>query len=914
MSTFSEPSSSQKVLKPTIPAARPSNRAVKWLVALAAFCLVSISVAGYFYHRYQMAAIAGEYLRLLVIGPSTLHTGVRAQFDISTTQVTGTPLSMPVEVDLYSPDGKRILGQKVTSDTEGRLQFVIPADMSLPGSVTLKVAASHNGVSEQMTAPLDVYSVQQITRLSLDKPLFQPGETVLYRSLTLSQFSLTVDREVSVHFEIIDPSGNVLAKSQFDATTDRGVCSGSYAIPDDLPGGQYALVARSINGSFHEAMQKFFVRRYRQPRVNKELVFLRESYAPGEKVEADFTAKRADGKPASAARLRVLAVVDGKTVLEKNEQTDGAGALRIDFKLPDKIERGDGQLTVVIDEGGAREATAKTIPISLEILEVNFFPECGDLVAGLENRVYFICRDSLDRPVNISGVVVNENDQIITAVETLYNGMGQFSITPRAGITYRLKIIAPAGVEEEPKLPPAKTDCPIVLSTGTGVFGASEPLEFNIRSTKADVPLVVCAWRRGVLVGQMALVTRKNGTNPVVLFLPDNMGGVIRITAFDYGINPDQSDPQAPKPLVERLVYRRSDRRLNVNAADKREHYSPGEKVNINLTVTNEKNEPTAAVLGVSVVDKILFALVDDHTPSLTTYFLLTSDIENPDALEDADFYLSGDKTSPVSSATALDLLLGTQGRPFTQKNEQRSKEQRLETARFANTTSLSGPSSPPMLSDNLGRIRKDYEKNLAAYHSDRSQILYTTISVSFLASWGLLVLVMMLGLFRIVKGASFWLPVLSTVACSALIGALLTNHQRISNAARPIAPFLPYQAPDSKSAVKSAAETLKKPAEVKSAEKSDARLSGSGQGVVSPSGQGFQLEQLIDPDKYRRDFTKTLYWKPLMIAGPDGKASLSFSLPDSISTYRLSADAHGDGRIGSARIDVSTQKAGKSD
>ena len=90
----------------------------------------------------------------------------------------------------------------------------------------------------------------------------------------------------------------------------------------------------------------------------------------------------------------------------------------------------------------------------------------------------------------------------------------------------------------------------------------------------------------------------------------------------------------------------------------------------MSLAVTNEKNEPVAAVLGVSVVDQALFALAGDHTPTMTTQFLLTSEIENPEDLENADFYLSEDKSSSVPAAVALDLLLGTQGwRRFSDNN-----------------------------------------------------------------------------------------------------------------------------------------------------------------------------------------------------------------------------------------------------
>ena len=137
--------------------------------------------------------------------------------------------------------------------------------------------------------------------------------------------------------------------------------------------------------------------------------------------------------------------------------------------------------------------------------------------------------------------------------------MGAFSFTPTAGTTYRLKITEPAGVGNEPKLPAVSTDSEVVLSTGAGVFPAEKPLEFNIRSAKAGLPLVVAAYCRGVQVGEQPIVTKGVGeeANPVTIALDDAVGGVIRLTVYDYGVTP-------PKPVAERLVYRRPAGKLNV--------------------------------------------------------------------------------------------------------------------------------------------------------------------------------------------------------------------------------------------------------------------------------------------------------------------------------------------------------------
>ena len=49
------------------------------------------------------------------------------------------------------------------------------------------------------------------------------------------------------------------------------------------------------------------------------------------------------------------------------------------------------------------------------------------------------------------------------------------------------------------------------------------------------------------------------------------------------------------------------------------------------------------AVLGLAVVDDSLLKLADDDSAAMPTHFYLTSEVEKPEDLEKADFYLSDD-------------------------------------------------------------------------------------------------------------------------------------------------------------------------------------------------------------------------------------------------------------------------------
>ena len=109
-------------------------------------------------------------------------------------------------------------------------------------------------------------------------------------------------------------------------------------------------------------------------------------------------------------------------------------------------------------------------------------------------------------------------------------------------------------------------------SADPGVFPAGAPLQFHVRTDKAGLPLVAAAYCRGVQVGQQPLVSGGSGAadNLVTIPLDEPIGGVIRLVVYDYSFTP-------PKPVAERLVYRRPGWRLNVQATPDRKQYAPGQ-------------------------------------------------------------------------------------------------------------------------------------------------------------------------------------------------------------------------------------------------------------------------------------------------------------------------------------------------
>jgi hypothetical protein len=767
----------------------PWARKTNWTVLITAILLLGISVSGYWYHRRQIADIAAEHLRLVVTGPSVLYSGAAAEYLVRTTSVTGKGVPAQIGFTLYASDEKVLWVRKEKAPENGIMRVSVPVehiatDRSLE-PVRLEVTAIYQEQLAQAHARLAVEPAEYVTQLVADRKTYLPGETVYYRSLTLSRFSLVADRRTTVQFEVIDPYGKPLPDSSRQSTTERGICGGEFAIPEKQSPGQYVLRAGSLDGSFTSQRLEFQIA---QTRI-----------APAKKPEETAS--------------------------------------------PSKVD-------------------------------VQFYLEGGALAANLDNRVYFAARDQSGAAVDIKGMIQDDNGTDRAIVDETHNGMGRFHFTPLAGRQYYLKITNPSGIKQDIALPKASTEQRIAITTGSGAFKASEPVELNIRSAPeaAAMPLVVTAECRGVQVGSQITTTNpKEGIATISIPLEENIGGVIRLTAYDYSHNP-------PKEVADRLVFRQTHGALKVDVKSRREKQGSGEKINLTISTTNEKNAAMPAAIGVSVVDESLLGTSDEREPTLPERFLFDGEIDSPERLAGSVNYLYADS---AEAAAALDLLLGTQDRRMGMDKEAASQQTPNSGEKQPAKTAVSTDSRAPMLFDNLKEIRDNYDQSLLIYRQRQSQLLYALTTVCFFGGQGLLLLVVMLGLMRIVWGMRFWLPAVAVSLCCLVLGETLTESRRLSAPHEDAVAFVSYSGPSlqqRKPGVDSAAATK--------GEEEPARQSG--------------VEEPTHSSVYK-PLAGIVYWRPLLTTGVDGRATVSFDLPNTGGPFRALIDAHADGRLAHA-------------
>ena len=302
--------------------------------------------------------------------------------------------------------------------------------------MTLLVSANRKeGLSSELNQPLSVAQPVYVTHLATDKPMYQPGDIVHFRSLTLDRSTHRPAQDAlnflytyttptgAVH--TIQQGGNSLRQNDPwngaevkgpDGQPLRGVGAGMFLLGPEAPGGEYKLTVRELQNRFPPQERKFVVNAYQKPRLNKTLDFNRKTYGPKDEVQALCKALRADGGPVKEKDVEVTVTIDGKTYDAKGEASGNPIWVQDRRGRPGnralpaagKDRQGPGQRGGEVQRRGQRRGDRPAHPDRAENLQVDFFPEGGDLIAGLPNRVYFTARTMLDRPADLKGVLLED--------------------------------------------------------------------------------------------------------------------------------------------------------------------------------------------------------------------------------------------------------------------------------------------------------------------------------------------------------------------------------------------------------------------------------------------------------------------------------------------------------------------------
>jgi len=342
-----------------------------------------------------------------------------------------------------------------------------------------------------------------------------------------------------------------------------------------------------------------------------------------------------------------------------------AGTANGDFALPDTLRQGNYRIrayTNYMRNAGSGYFFNKAITIINTIkstktktslntatgkTDVQFFPEGGYLVNGISTKVAFKAIAPNGLGTAIKGTITDSKGQEVAQFTSKHLGMGEFAMTPVAGVTYQAKIINADGTESTVTLPKA-IDKGYVLS-----IADSDPQNLSVKITTSRSLFADDPTRQVTLVAQSAgkiYYTAKSKTG-AALFT-----SVIPKSTFPSGIAQFTLFSSTGEPLNERLAFIQNPDQLNLNVTADKQVYAPQQKVRMTLDALNNRN-PAAGNFSVSVTDETRVPVDEDTENNIMANLLLTADLGG--YVERPGYYFN----KPDAQTRAdLDVLMLTQG------------------------------------------------------------------------------------------------------------------------------------------------------------------------------------------------------------------------------------------------------------
>ena len=273
------------------------------------------------------------------------------------------------------------------------------------------------------------------------------------------------------------------------------------------------------------------------------------------------------------------------------------------------------------------------------IPELNFFPEGGDAIVGVTNKIAFKANDQYGRPVAIKGVVKDAAGAVVDSLKTIHDGMGFCVIRPNDAQLYSAQWQDENGQSHTTQLPGIKNS-----GIGMHIFINGNERTFVISVCPSSLGAIKKVHILGTMYQQKIFNLDEEVTDGAVQgtistgTLPT---GILCITVFD----------DEWRPLAERITY--------VNNHE----YVFNPEVSVeNLALQKRgKNEIQISVPG-NIASDLSVSITDakigyEDNDNIISHLLLTGQLKGK--INDPAYYFLNNSDS---IAQQLDLVMLTNG------------------------------------------------------------------------------------------------------------------------------------------------------------------------------------------------------------------------------------------------------------
>lgn len=511
---------------------------------------------------------------------------------------------------------------------------------------------SINTIITKTNKVLNDFPIEKI-HIHFDKPYYAVADTIWFKAYVTENQNFLSGISKIIYVDVINQRDSLIQTVKLPLT--GGMAEGNIPLSmESYKQGNYHFRAYTnwmLNSNDPAFFNKtFFVGEAIDKELKTHISYKNLSTDKQEKIDARVQFKDINNKPYANKNVSWQVVTSYTAIARGRGTTDANGYLTISMTANQKAEYQlqKGELITSINTTD-KDIVNSTFQLKNAIInkDFQFFPEGGNLIAGLTNKVAFKAIKSDGLSINAKGIVTDGDGKQVATFTAQHLGMGSFNFLPEAGKTYKASVTYADGSTQNVNLPNIVTSGITITADNTDVENISIKIVSNDTFFQANQgkKFYLIAQSKGVICygAQTALANKEYGT-------------LIPKSKFPQGIAQFTLIADNGKPLSERLVFVQNKNIMALALSSPVASYGAKKKVKINLSAKKD-GLPAEGNFSVSVIDETKVPFNEDGASTILTSLLLSSDIKG--YVEKPNYYFG---TPDAKKAADLDALLLTQG------------------------------------------------------------------------------------------------------------------------------------------------------------------------------------------------------------------------------------------------------------
>jgi uncharacterized membrane protein len=530
---------------------------------------------------------------------------------------TGNKIEVFTKVFLLDEQKNQVaeLAFKKMDKMDPIIDFTIPPEIE-EGIYHLRFVITSSVGKDEIFRRVKIKNKEKIF-ITTDRPLYKPGQTLLFRGMLVRESMLIPMKEKNVQVSITDPKQNILFQKEY-TTSEYGIFSGSLPFSEQLHTGEYIFSAKTDNTSVEKTIE---VKPFMLPKF--EVLIEGEEITDNGTIAFTVLAKHFFGKPLQNAQADIsisfeLENGQGETKsFLKSLGKEGKGFVAFS---PTKNWKKATIIATVRDEQNQEVILEKEVsPSSIsDAIHISLIPESGTLRPGIKNIVYMVSSTPDGTPISVEALLTGNG---IREVSTNEFGIGKFTITP----TSREKEIRLTAedkdgrvVEKDFFLPNSTGSEGLLLRTKKIIHTESDVFEAEVFGNMTGGMIRLDFVQDEVIMKSYVFPLEEGKANISFPFPEKVFGTVIaQVTEVDF------KNDRSPEPDMK-VIFRQKNNNLNINISPDKQSYRPGEEMRLSFLVSDENGKPESAAISLKIVDEAFLVLKNDDEILSKTYFLIS--------------------------------------------------------------------------------------------------------------------------------------------------------------------------------------------------------------------------------------------------------------------------------------------------